>query len=304
MMEIKNQKLNIKIKMNPKLLINLICSISLICVISGSDIFPQVKKEKFGNTYLTDSAGAAANWYRITGSNVSIPESLWVGRWLTVGKTSGGIRLDTNGLGQIYYNGYDLNIINKKYGFVNITSEGQDKGIILNALGNGATQSYWIGEGNSSFGWNKSEEQTGIELMKLDTSGLRIGGDITGRPQINAKGRLDKVHYSFVNDTNTGFHRLGPDSVGIVTNTTSRFIIGSTVMRSDLAHYFKAGVTFDESGGIPGPDLTAGNQFRLYMKGNKMIIAYETGGPSGLEYWFLDLTSQTDQQWTYSSEEP
>ncbi len=61
--------------------------------------------------------------------------------------------------------------------------------------------------------------------------------------------------------------------------------------------------TIDESASMPGVTLAAQTQCKIYMKGDKLIIAYNKG-PSDLEFWYLDLTSTTDQHLIYSATEP
>jgi len=113
------------------------------------------RKTLYGKTTISDSVGSGSvNWYKLTGSNVYMSDSVWVGRWLWIGKTGGGIRLDTNGYGLISFDGYSLKIQNLK-----------DNG----------SQNYWIGEGTaSSFTWDKLSGSGDLELAQLDSTGFDL----------------------------------------------------------------------------------------------------------------------------------
>lgn len=58
---------------------------------------------------------------------------------------------------------------------------------------------------------------------------------------------------------------------------------------------------FVEATGNPGGELTAGNVMAIYMKSDKIVIAYNHGGT--VKYRYLDLTS-TNATWVYTTTAP
>lgn len=259
------------------------------------------KAELFGLTRLVDSLGSGSvNWFKIQRSNVQIPESLWVGRSVRIGYTSGHISLDTNGKGLIDFDGFNMTIENQKSG----------GSILLNALGQGSYMQFssdsltFKMSSNNYFEWTRQVGTFDIPIMTLNDSDLIVGEVTTGSPSISDKGILTHVHYGFYDDLNTGLLRQGADSLALVSGGGIRFNVGSTIATSYVPLFIDNNLTFNEIDFSPNPDLTAQNQCRLYMKGDKLIVAYETGTPDALDYWYLNLTNQASQSWTYSSTEP
>jgi len=103
---------------------------------------------------------------------------------------------------------------------------------------------------------------------------------------------------------NTGTSTLSATNVsatgGNVTTLTANSL--SVTTQADLNTVGIVGhITGTEVGSNPS-NPTAGNQYNLYMKADKLVVSYNSSGT--MRYWTLDFTSAASQQWTYSATAP
>lgn len=120
----------------------------LITAYNFSDISPLIPKFRpFGSsTTFADST----NFVTLTGKGLLVYDSVKVGRWLSVGTTNGGLYLDTNKSGQLYFTGLSLSLANTK-----------NKGFMYFSC-------------NQSFSFNQDISGSLSEIATLDTNGLII----------------------------------------------------------------------------------------------------------------------------------
>lgn len=91
------------------------------------------------------------------------------------------------------------------------------------------------------------------------------------------------------------------DSLSIATNGALAMRARSDRLEMDLPVYITDYIQFIEQTVTPGtPTQDVASQ--LYMKGDKLIAAFNNGGT--MRYFYLDLTATSNQSWIYSATAP
>lgn len=159
--------------------------------------------------------------------------------------------------------------------------------------------------GQYAYIWNSGADLWVNGLSsRVNGDGILVGAGQVGQAFISSgyTGSLSTVNYGFFSDQNTGLSRQGADSIAFVTNGIARTLMGTTLIKDNLSRFVPA-LYLNEQAGLP-VGLAADTQAAIYVKDNKLIIAW-VDGMSGSRFYYADLSSGLDiDKFIYSATEP
>lgn len=122
--------------------------------------------------------------------------------------------------------------------------------------------------------FSSSDSSVGYSSI-LNTDGTNLTSTLA---LLNSSGTALLPAYSFTGDSNTGIYRVGADQLGITTNGTLRFDIGTTAITSTLPIYNSSGTE-----GAPSYTFSTDPDTGLYLIGNNNL-GISTAGTIKLEF--------------------
>jgi hypothetical protein len=178
--------------------------------------------------------------------------------------------------------------------------QGTSGNLIIQDVG-GLNRLTLFNSGSSGLIQLKAYNDDNAALLISNSSYMQFGDGGNGKPLMFSFGNnLTAPAYSFSGDGNTGIVWRGADSISFVTNGTARTTIGATTITDFKPRYMPA-LYLDEQSSMP-INLSRDNQASIYVKTDKLIVAFNLGGT--MHYYYIDLTSAANQQLVYSATEP